>query len=781
MNGVQVAVLPGGAGRAAVALPAGGEHGERGALQLVAFAALGLYGVLRWSTLLNNGSTGRLVGLLALGTALAAAGPLLAGWSRWVAALMFVAGALAALAIAGLPLGWISHARVAVSGRAVGQGLSALPEISVPYGGVNQWVRITILLGAAILLLDAALVLTFVPRRLGQLRLAGAALPLLALSVIPATAIRPALPYLEGVLLFALLVAFVWAQRLENRRLGGAVALCGLAAAVAAGLAPSIDRHQAWIDYRSLAASLAPGGVETFNWTQGYGPLHWPHTGRAVLEIQASHPEYWKAENLDVFNGQGWVSAQTSAHVPWEMGISPSSLGRWTQTLQVTVDSMVTSKVIAAGEAYPPSALAGGAVDGTSPGTWQSPHRLRPGASYRIRAYVPNPSTAQLESAGTAYPSALAQSYLSMAVPQISGLSGSAAGSYAGEGFIVPVVFRPFADQASVTPGDSAAAVLHASPYARVYTLAEALRAATRTPYQYVRRVEGYLSHGYRYSQTPPTSPYPLEDFLFVHRLGYCQHFAGAMALLLRMGGVPARVAVGFTSGTFDSATRRWVVSDLGAHAWVEVWFPHYGWVRFDPTPSADPALSTDSAVTSPGAGPSPGPAARSHHREIGASPSPARAPRVRKALRGGDMTGFIVGPSVFLALVLILLLTRARAGQDPLAELSRAFSRTGRPLRPTSTLSGLEARLAHSPEAAAYVRSLRLARFGRSDRRAPGAAPAAYSLHGRRALRAALGGGLGPLGRARAWWALPPRWGWPGRRQRGRGLVGEVARPGPR
>ena len=63
------------------------------------------------------------------------------------------------------------------------------------------------------------------------------------------------------------------------------------------------------------------------------------------------------------------------------------------------------------------------------------------------------------------------------------------------------------------------------------------------------------------------------------------------MALLLRMGGVPARVAAGFTTGTLRHARRTsYVVADIDAHAWVEAWFPHYGWVRFDPTPAVAPA-----------------------------------------------------------------------------------------------------------------------------------------------------------------------------------------------
>ncbi|HEY2310128.1 MAG TPA: transglutaminase-like domain-containing protein, partial [Gaiellaceae bacterium] len=68
---------------------------------------------------------------------------------------------------------------------------------------------------------------------------------------------------------------------------------------------------------------------------------------------------------------------------------------------------------------------------------------------------------------------------------------------------------------------------------------------------------------------------------------GYCQYFAGAMALMLRYLGIPARVAVGFAGGTYDSRQHVWNVTDREAHAWVEVWFKGYGWVPFDPTPAA--------------------------------------------------------------------------------------------------------------------------------------------------------------------------------------------------
>ena len=73
------------------------------------------------------------------------------------------------------------------------------------------------------------------------------------------------------------------------------------------------------------------------------------------------------------------------------------------------------------------------------------------------------------------------------------------------------------------------------------------------------------------------------------------------MALLLRMGGVPARVATGFTTGAYDSNTKSWFVTDVDAHAWVEAWFPHYGWVTFDPTPAAAPARGGHAPISSIG------------------------------------------------------------------------------------------------------------------------------------------------------------------------------------
>jgi transglutaminase-like putative cysteine protease len=129
---------------------------------------------------------------------------------------------------------------------------------------------------------------------------------------------------------------------------------------------------------------------------------------------------------------------------------------------------------------------------------------------------------------------------------------------------------------------------LRSHGYASSLALARRLAAGAGSQAELMRRVKAFLA-SYRYSTNAPDRRRPLDAFLFKDREGSCQHFAGAAALLLRLAGVPARVAVGFAPGVRDSHGR-WVVRDRNAHAWVEVWYQGLGWVVFDPTPRATKA-----------------------------------------------------------------------------------------------------------------------------------------------------------------------------------------------
>src|SRR5438445_9755844 len=105
------------------------------------------------------------------------------------------------------------------------------------------------------------------------------------------------------------------------------------------------------------------------------------------------------------------------------------------------------------------------------------------------------------------------------------------------------------------------------------------------------------------------------------------------MALLLRRGGVPARVATGFAPGGYSRSRGEYVVRDNDAHSWVEAYFEPYGWVPFDPTPPTAPAASQASFGTTPSAG-SPDP------RDTGSGRHRARKSGSTFARGGEDGTG---------------------------------------------------------------------------------------------------------------------------------------------
>src|ERR687898_1358177 len=123
-----------------------------------------------------------------------------------------------------------------------------------------------------------------------------------------------------------------------------------------------------------------------------------------------------------------------------------------------------------------------------------------------------------------------------------------------------------------------------------MYEQAQALTAEEPTVYDAVNSVEAYLQESFRYVERVPTRPIPLMGFMYEDERGYCQQFSGAMALMLRMSGIPARVAAGFAPGSFNRDSGEFRVRDLDAHSWVEVYFNGIGWVTFDPTPAAAPA-----------------------------------------------------------------------------------------------------------------------------------------------------------------------------------------------
>ena len=122
----------------------------------------------------------------------------------------------------------------------------------------------------------------------------------------------------------------------------------------------------------------------------------------------------------------------------------------------------------------------------------------------------------------------------------------------------------------------------------RVPRLAAQITNAASNDFDKAAALENYLKTRFGYTlELPQTTPKdPIANFLFERKQGHCEYFASSMAVMLRTLGIPSRVVTGFRSDEFNDLTGNYVVRAKDAHAWVEAYFPGYGWQTFDPTPA---------------------------------------------------------------------------------------------------------------------------------------------------------------------------------------------------
>ncbi len=120
----------------------------------------------------------------------------------------------------------------------------------------------------------------------------------------------------------------------------------------------------------------------------------------------------------------------------------------------------------------------------------------------------------------------------------------------------------------------------------RVRELAQSWRAGDPDSRAIVERaLDFFRTQRFRYSLSPGEyKRNDLEEFLFRRRIGFCEHYAASFATLMRLGGVPARVVVGYLGGEFNEMGHFYLVRQSDTHAWCEVWLPDTGWTRVDPT-----------------------------------------------------------------------------------------------------------------------------------------------------------------------------------------------------
>ncbi len=131
-------------------------------------------------------------------------------------------------------------------------------------------------------------------------------------------------------------------------------------------------------------------------------------------------------------------------------------------------------------------------------------------------------------------------------------------------------------------------AYLHLPPLdPRVPQLAAQITKSASNDFDKAAAIENHLRTRFGYTLQLPQTPVkdPIANFLFERKQGHCEYFASSMAVMLRTLGIPSRVVTGFRSDEFNDLTGNYVVRAKDAHAWVEAYFPGYGWQTFDPTP----------------------------------------------------------------------------------------------------------------------------------------------------------------------------------------------------
>ena len=434
-------------------------------------------------------------------------------------------------------------------------------------------------------------------------------------------------PALAFVLLAGSMLAV--SRSLKRERLRATDALAGGVTAIVAVLlalsimgTTTVEAGRPLRDWRQWDIFGAGTAHFRFDLMQNYPRLLDPAEDEVVMRVRSAVPMYWRANVLEEFNGLSWRGAAPEGRKlrpglsgdDWVYEVPPAQpapQGRLvTERFQLV--STYTDRLFAGG--WPTEVRTSLPLDLRTTGAAAiaiAPPR-GPTLEYSVTAVVPDLGPTDLIGRGRYYPKDVVHRYLGLPFPP-----------------------RPQA-------GDPAAAAawrdVTADPDAREWVDLPALNdrivGAETDPYRVALAVEQYLRTNYDYSLRPPSAGYysPYAEFLFATRTGYCQHFAGAMAALLRFNRIPARVVVGFTAGK-EEGSGVWVVTRNDAHSWVEAYFPGVGWAPFDPTPGRRIPSTGDAPANGPDA------AAAAGLGDVGAS-LPAAGAREAGQARVADPGG---------------------------------------------------------------------------------------------------------------------------------------------
>ncbi len=267
-----------------------------------------------------------------------------------------------------------------------------------------------------------------------------------------------------------------------------------------------------------------------------------------MMYVRSPAWSYWRSHAYDTYDGRSWSQPDTSLQmIPRDGALFDLNFRNrywlnadyFVQTY--TIVQEMPNLIFTAGQPLH-LYLAADQIGLDSTGGIRVGETLKPGMVYSVLSLRQNFTPEQLRSGGTYYRPDILRTYLQLP------------------------------DTVTQRTRDLAAQITTNAP----------------TAYDKVIAVRDYLLSTYPYDYFPPPQPPgtdAVDQFLFVDQRGVCEHFASAMVVLLRTLGIPARLATGFGSGTYNPLTNYYEVRANDSHAWVEVYFPRYGWLPFDPTP----------------------------------------------------------------------------------------------------------------------------------------------------------------------------------------------------
>lgn len=253
--------------------------------------------------------------------------------------------------------------------------------------------------------------------------------------------------------------------------------------------------------------------------------------------VTSSVASYWRTGAYSTYTGSGWARSDglRASEEPITNGPTTGQTAEYRVELKQPATAMPTvwrptSIDVAADLQVTPEA-------GVRP---ESP--LESGTTYEGRSQIPPRDPSVLRATGRSYPEPIEDGYTGLPEETVERVS-------------------PFTDN---------------------------LTANTSSPYETAVRIETWLetSKSYSLKVAEPPADDVASQFIFEMEEGYCEYFATAMTVMLRSQDIPARYVVGYSTGQpIDDST--YLVRSMNAHAWVEVYFPEVGWVRFDPTPGS--------------------------------------------------------------------------------------------------------------------------------------------------------------------------------------------------